>query len=44
MHLQVGYKELCIHMAGDHGGLEEVMSRDERQSIRDLVPKMRKKI
>ena len=31
-------------MAGDHGGLEEVMSRDERQSIRDLVPKMRKKI
>ena len=29
-------------MASDHGGLEEVMSRDERQAIRDLVPKMRK--
>ena len=24
-------------MASDHGGLEEVMSRDERQAIRDLV-------
>ena len=22
--LQVGYKELCIHMASDHGGLERV--------------------
>ena len=21
--IQVGYKELCIHMANDHGGLEE---------------------
>ena len=30
-------------MASDHGGLEEVMSRDERQAIRDLVPKMRRR-
>jgi len=43
MKRQVGYKELCIHMASDHGGLEEVMSNDERQEIRDLVPKMMKK-
>ena len=43
MKRQVGYKELCIHMASDHGGLEEVMSKDERQEIRDLVPKMTKK-
>jgi len=43
MKRQVGYKELCIHMASDHGGLEEVMSNDDRQEIRDLVPKMMKK-
>ena len=30
-------------MASDHGGLEEVMMRDERQAIRDLVPKMRRR-
>ena len=43
MKRQVGYKELCIHMAGDHGGLEEVMSKDDRKEIRDLVPKMLKR-
>jgi len=43
MKRQVGYKELCIHMASDHGGLEEVMSKDERHEIRNLVPKMKKK-
>ena len=25
IHIQVGYKELCIHMASEHGGLEEVI-------------------
>ena len=35
--MQVGYKELCIHMASDHGGLEEVMAKDERKEIRELV-------
>ena len=39
----MGYKELCIHMASDHGGLEEVMSKDERHEIRNLVPKIKKK-
>ena len=39
---QVGYKELCIHMASDHGGLEEVMANDEREGIRDLVEKIRR--
>jgi len=43
MKRQVGYKELCIHMASDHGGLEEVMSKDERHEIRNLVPKIKKK-
>ena len=44
MKRQVGYKELCIHMAGNHGGLEEVMSKDDRKEIRDLVPKMSIKV
>ena len=42
IHLQVGYKELCIHMASDHGGLERVMANDEREGIRDLVAKIRR--
>jgi len=42
MKRQVGYKELCIHMASDHGGLEQVMARDEREGIRDLVEKIRR--
>jgi len=42
MKRQVGYKELCIHMASDHGGLEEVMANDEREGIRDLVEKIRR--
>ena len=40
---QVGYKELCIHMASDHGGLEGVMAKDEREEIRDLVEKIRRR-
>ena len=43
MKRQVGYKELCIHMASDHGGLERVMAEDEREEVRDLIPKIRRK-
>ena len=43
LNIQVGYKELCIHMASDHGGLEEVMAKDEREEIRDLVEKIRRR-
>jgi len=43
MKRQVGYKELCIHMASDHGGLEAVMAKDEREEIRDLVEKIRRR-
>jgi len=43
MKRQVGYKELCIHMASDHGGLEEVMAKDEREEIRELVEKIRRR-
>ena len=39
----MGYKELCIHMASYHGGLEEVMARDEREEIRELVEKIRRR-
>ena len=42
IHLHVGYKELCIHMASDHGGLERVMANDEREGVRDLVAKIRR--
>ena len=41
--MQVGYKELCIHMASNHGGLEEVMAKDKSDEIRDLLEKIRKK-
>ena len=41
--MQVGYKELCIHMDSDHGGLEEVMAKDEREEIRELVEKIRRR-
>jgi len=40
--LQVGYKELCIHIPSDHGGLERVMANDEREGVRDLVAKIRR--
>ena len=43
LNIQVGYKELCIHMASDHGGLEEVMAKDEREEIRDLIEKIRRR-
>ena len=35
----LGYKELCIHMVG---GPEEVMAKDEREGIRELVEKIRR--
>ena len=37
---QMGYKEFCIHMAAEHGGLREVMEQDEREEVRRLVEKM----
>ena len=40
LFFQVGYKELCTHMANLHGGLERVMAKDERQGIKDLVKKI----
>jgi len=39
----MGYKEFCIHMGNEHGGLEEVLSEDSRQEVRDIVPRIRKK-
>jgi len=43
MKRQVGYKELCIHMASDHGGLEKVMAEDSREEIRNLALKIKKR-
>ena len=40
LFFQVGYKELCIHMANLHGGLERVMAKDKRQGIKDLVKRL----
>ena len=42
-YMQVGYKELCIHMDSDHGGLEEVMAKGEMEEIRELVEKIRRR-
>ena len=39
---QVGYKELCTHMANLHNGLERVMAKDKRQGIKDLVRRFAK--
>ena len=43
LNIQVGYKELCIHMASHHGGLEEVMAKGEMEEIRELVEKIRRR-
>merc|ERR1719147_495458 len=40
---KMGYKEFTIHMANEHGGLEVVLMEDEREEIRNLVEKIRKK-
>ena len=37
---QMGYKEFCIHMGAEHGGLRKVMEQDEREEVRRLVDKM----
>ena len=33
---KMGYKEFCIHMSIDHGGLLEIMAEDERPELRDI--------
>ena len=40
--VQMGYKELCIHMASVHGGLERVMANDSREEMRAVLLKMKK--
>ena len=40
--VQMGYKELCIHMASVHGGLERVMANDPREEVRALLLKIKK--
>ena len=40
LFFQVGYKELCFHMADLHGGLERVMTKDKRHGIKDLVKRL----
>ena len=33
---KMGYKEFCIHMSNDHGGLLEVMAEDKRPELREI--------
>jgi len=40
---EMGYKELCIHMSNEHGGLEAVMSNDPRPEIQEILEKIKKK-
>ena len=39
--VQMGYKELCIHMASVHGGLERVLANDSREEMRALLLKIK---
>ena len=41
MKRKMGYKEFAIHMANDHGGLEEILGNHEDVRLRDIVPKLR---
>ena len=40
---KMGYKEFVIHMANYHGGLEQVMQEDEREQLREMVRRLKKK-
>jgi len=32
----MGYKEFCIHMGNEHGGLDEVLAEDDRPEVRAM--------
>jgi len=32
----MGYKEFCIHMGNEHGGLDEVLAEDDRTEVREM--------
>ena len=40
---RMGYKEFVIHMANDHGGLEEIMSEHEDEEFRKMILRLKKK-
>jgi len=37
---QMGYKEHCIHMSNEHGGLEEVLAEHPRPEVRAVAAKL----
>jgi len=37
---QMGYKEHCIHMSNEHGGLEEVLAEHSRPEVRAVAAKL----
>ena len=37
-----GYKEFTIHMAKDHGGLEEIMENHEDEEFRNIIMRIKK--
>ena len=41
MKRKMGYKEFCIHMSNDHGGLEEVLTKYDKANIREIAPKLK---
>ena len=41
MKRKMGYKEFTIHMANDHGGLEDVLLKYDDEKIRDIAPKLK---
>ena len=40
---KMGYMEYVIHMANDHGGLEEIMSEHEDEQFRKIILRLNKK-
>ena len=37
----MGYKEYCIHTSNTHGGLLKVLEAEDRQELRQLLPRFR---
>ena len=38
---KMGYKEYCIHTSNTHGGLLKVLEAEDRQELRQLLPRFR---
>ena len=37
---KMGYKEFVIHMANDHGGLDEILKNHADEKVQEMAPKL----